>query len=202
MERPRNEDSSQSVKTLPSLCLAFIVMGVLPAMLSAGCKGDSTERVTQVRTTSPQGEQFLTGWTQQMVAFETVSAEILSAPMPEIDRSLPKEELVEIGVRLTRTDAAKYGLVIEGLEALDPPEDDSGLQRLKELSLRVLQLIQEDLLDIAAQAESGETPRPDEAFQQNLYDAFEEMVTIADEYGADTDVLLNRIEGLDLDHDD
>ncbi|MCH8980187.1 MAG: hypothetical protein IH945_13250 [Armatimonadetes bacterium] len=42
---------------------------------------------------------------------------------------------------------------------------------------------------------------PDEAFHQNLYDTFGEMVAIADEYGADTDVLLNQIEGLDLEDD-
>ncbi|MCH8980186.1 MAG: hypothetical protein IH945_13245 [Armatimonadetes bacterium] len=79
------------------------------ALFSSGCKGNEIDGALEARTTSPQGELFLTGWTQQMAAFESVSAQILSSPMPEIDRSLPEEELVKIGVRLTREDAAKYG---------------------------------------------------------------------------------------------
>ena len=181
------------------LALSTVLLAL--ALFSAGCKGDNTDGATEVRTTSPQGEQFLAGWAQQMAAFESVSAEILSAPMPEIDLSLPEEELIKIAVQRTLDDATKYSPVIEGLEALDPPEDDNDLQRLKELSLKVLRLIQDDLLDIAAQAESGEALQPDKEFGQNLFDALDQMVAIADEYGADTDVLLNQIQGLEIDHD-
>lgn len=184
--------------TLQILGLALIGM-IVP--WATGCSGGTPFEVIELETTSPQGRQFLTGWTQQMAAFEGVSAAILTAPALDVDPDMPDEERIRIGVERTREDAEKYTPVIEGLEALEPPEDDASLQILQELSLKLLHLIQDDLLDIAAQAEATGQPQPNPDFTQDLVDTLEQMVAIADLYGADTDVLLNQIEGIEIDHD-
>lgn len=175
-------------RTSPLQTLALVT--ALVAFAAFGCKSSAAE------------DQFIDAWTAQMIAFENVSNKILAAPMPEIDWSLPTEQRTQIAVARIREDAAQYDPVIKALEALEPPPDEQDLVELKTLSVEMLRLIQDDLLNFADQAEAGDDAQLDPAFVPKLTDRLKRMIEIANARGVSTDFLLDQISGLEIgDHD-
>jgi len=148
------------------------------------------------------GGQFILDWKEQMVAYEQVSNSILEAPMPVVDDSLSEDEKMKQAIARVREDAAKYDPVIEAIGELDAPADKPDLVELKSLSEKMLQMIRDDLLDFAAQADSGDTPMFNDEFGQKLYDTVQEIVAIAVEYDVDTEFLLDQVHGFEHEEHD